>query len=194
MLLALGVDDLIVSMADDLNQLNKDKDIVFSNAPLKERIMPIIRLSTWATMTAATIVGIGQVLRQPIANSILKRQVKIANSQLSTDSITLKNALTKNQYEAAVKYNWLKPVNFGTAVENLTAERVSKNQLLDKLFTHVGGPNNPDFVGRGIFSGLNFEVTTSNANTIARHLPRPYVTKNNIIKYDMPKWIFNLFK
>lgn len=55
---ATGAKDAVVSMANDVHQLNKDVSTVFSNAPLEERIGPAIHVGTFAVGTAATIVGV----------------------------------------------------------------------------------------------------------------------------------------
>jgi len=60
---ATGVKDAIVSLAEDVHQLNKDVSTVFANAPLEERIGPAIRVGTFAVGTAANIVGGVQAAR-----------------------------------------------------------------------------------------------------------------------------------
>jgi RHS repeat-associated protein len=49
---------------------------------------------------------------------------------------------------------------FGKAVENATAKTINRSYA-SGLFEHVGGPNNVDFIGKGIFTGLEFDVTTN---------------------------------
>jgi RHS repeat-associated protein len=66
---ATGAKDLIVSTAEVVNQLNSDKDTVFSDAPLDERIMPSVRLGSWAVSTSANIVGGVQAARGALALS-----------------------------------------------------------------------------------------------------------------------------
>ena len=66
---ATGAKDLIVSTAEVVNQLNSDKDTVFSDAPLDERIMPSVRLGSWAVSTSANIVGGVQAARGVLALS-----------------------------------------------------------------------------------------------------------------------------
>ncbi len=60
---ATGAKDAVVSLANDVRQLNKDVSTVFSNAPLEERIGPAIRVGSFAVGTAANIVGGVQAAR-----------------------------------------------------------------------------------------------------------------------------------
>jgi len=62
-----GIKDTIVDTADNVHQLNSDVAAVFSNAPLSERIMPSIRLGTYAVSTAANAVGLVQAGRGVLA-------------------------------------------------------------------------------------------------------------------------------
>ena len=66
---ATGLKDLAVSTAERVQDLNSDKDTVFSDAPLNERALPSIRLGTWAVSTAANIVGTAQIIRAELAFS-----------------------------------------------------------------------------------------------------------------------------
>ena len=45
-------------------------------------------------------------------------------------------------------------------VERLLARDVQRLPFLDELFRHVGGPRQPDFVGRGLWREATFDVTT----------------------------------
>lgn len=58
---ATGATGALVQMAEDINHLNEDTGVVFSNAPLEERLPHCAHLGIWATETAATIVAVGQV-------------------------------------------------------------------------------------------------------------------------------------
>ncbi len=49
------------------------------------------------------------------------------------------------------------------------------------LFEHLGGPGNPDFVGRGILSGMSFDITTT--SQISSHLARSYGISLTILTY-----------
>jgi hypothetical protein len=60
---AYGVTDLVVEKSEAINQLNEDADVVFSNAPVEERLMPSVRLGLWATEQAALAVGTAQIAK-----------------------------------------------------------------------------------------------------------------------------------
>jgi len=53
-------------------------------------------------------------------------------------------------------------------------------------FHYVGGPSNPDFVGRSLLRGMTFDITTP--RQITAHLLRPYGPGLNIITYSRPPW------
>ena len=65
---ATGGTGLLVSQAEAVNQLNQDTSVVFSQAPLEERLPHCVHLGGWATETAATVVGIGQLAKVGIAS------------------------------------------------------------------------------------------------------------------------------
>jgi RHS repeat-associated protein len=60
---ATGATGLLVSQAEAVNQLNQDTNVVFSQAPLEERLPHCVHLGVWATGTAATVVGAGQAVK-----------------------------------------------------------------------------------------------------------------------------------
>jgi len=66
---ATGLIDVLVSTANNVQQMNSDVRTVFSNAPLEERILPSIRVGTFAVGTAATFVGAGQLAVQGVSSS-----------------------------------------------------------------------------------------------------------------------------
>ena len=63
-------------------------------------------------------------------------------------------------------------MQFGNAVERLVDQSARSNSLMRQLFGHRGGPSNPDFVGRGPYTGLNYDITTPRG--VGPHLARPY--------------------
>jgi len=63
---ATGTTDLLVRQAGAGNRLNEDVRVVFSNAPLEERLPHAVHLGVWATGTAAQIVGAGQLAKAGI--------------------------------------------------------------------------------------------------------------------------------
>jgi RHS repeat-associated protein len=58
-----GVTDRVVSTANSVDRLNADVRTVFSHAPIEERILPSVRVGTFAVSTAATLVGVGQLAK-----------------------------------------------------------------------------------------------------------------------------------
>ena len=77
-------------------------------------------------------------------------------------------------------------MQYGNAVERMTAQQLRETPLISRLFQHVGGPSNPDFIGRGLFSGLNFDITTNSARSITNHLSRGYGRGLIIATYSRP--------
>ncbi|AEE48476.1 hypothetical protein Halhy_0567 [Haliscomenobacter hydrossis DSM 1100] len=113
----------------------------------------------------------------------LQSAASSANSELSSD---LRGAggriLSDREYSAAsnAEEPWLGPVFYGTAVERLAAEQLISNSNFKK----VGGPNQPDFIGKGKYEGLIFDITTIGA--IPAHLVRSYGKKLIFANYARP--------
>jgi RHS repeat-associated protein len=74
---ASGITDRLVATSEKINRLNQDADLVFSNAPVEERLLPSVRLGVWAVGTAAAVVGVGQLAK--------------AGLQATPESTTVKN-------------------------------------------------------------------------------------------------------
>ncbi len=49
----------------------------------------------------------------------------------------------------------------GNLFEGMAAQLFGETPLLSRLFQYVGGTNNPDFVGRGLFNGLSIDITAN---------------------------------
>lgn len=67
------------------------------------------------------------------------------------------------------------------------------SELHSQLFKHVGGPNNPDFVGQpgSRAATMNFDITTT--AQVGKHLNRKgYGAGLNVLTYDRPQG-FRLF-
>lgn len=58
---ASGVTDALVSIAEEVDRLNKDLSIVFSNPNLKDRILPSVHVGLFAVLTSAQIIGFTQI-------------------------------------------------------------------------------------------------------------------------------------
>jgi RHS repeat-associated protein len=63
---ATGATDYLFRQAGEVAALNEDVSVVFSGAPLEERLPHAIHLGIWATGTAATIVGAAQLAKAGI--------------------------------------------------------------------------------------------------------------------------------
>ena len=65
---ATGATDALIRQAESVDRLNEDVDVVFSNAPIGERVPHAIHLGGWATGKAAQIVGLAQLARSTTIN------------------------------------------------------------------------------------------------------------------------------
>jgi RHS repeat-associated protein len=80
-----GITDRLVKTSEKIDQLNADADVVFSNAPLEERLLPSVRLGVWATTIAAAIVGAGQLTKAAgaatteLANPVPNRMARVVS-------------------------------------------------------------------------------------------------------------------
>jgi hypothetical protein len=122
----------------------------------------------------------------------LQRVTTSANQQLGQNPSSARGVLTQAEYAAGQRYPRVARMQYGNAMERLVAKDIRSRWLLDKLFTHVGGPNNPDFVGKGLFRGLTFDITTNTDRAISSHLTRPYGQDLILALYDRPP-VFRLF-
>jgi RHS repeat-associated protein len=58
-----GITDALVSTAEEIDQLNRDVDTVFSNAAIEERLPAAVNLGWTSVSTAANIIGVAQGIR-----------------------------------------------------------------------------------------------------------------------------------
>jgi len=79
-------------------------------------------------------------------------------------------------------------MNYGKAVEKLTAKDIRESTIWSMLYKPVGGPGKPDSIGRSLFSGMNFDITTGTLRSINEHLARLYGTGLIIPTYTRPPW------
>jgi RHS repeat-associated protein len=121
-----------------------------------------------------------------IAEDILQRVTDSANRKLATNLNLAQEVLTHEQYASGQRYPNVARMVYGNAVEGMTAQQISKNPLLSSVFEHVGGPYQPDFIGRGLFNGLNFDITTNTPRSITGHLSRAYGQGLIITTYSRP--------
>jgi hypothetical protein len=76
-------------------------------------------------------------------------------------------------------------MQYGNAVERIVGNKIEDSWIDRSLFEPVGGPSNPDFVGKGPLQGMNFDITTP--GQVSSHLAREgYGAGLNVIKYIRP--------
>ncbi|HEX7275528.1 MAG TPA: RHS repeat-associated core domain-containing protein, partial [Nitrososphaeraceae archaeon] len=121
----------------------------------------------------------------PDATKVLQNITNTVSSELAANPNLAQNVLSAGEYAAGQRASWLANMQYGNAVERLAAEHINQSPLHRQLFQYVGGPSRPDFVGRGIGSGLNFDITTPRA--INAHLARPgYGSGLQVCTYERP--------
>jgi len=91
--------------------------------------------------------------------------------------------LSKAEYMAGQANPSVAPMQYGNAIERMVAQQIN-NSPLKYFYKHVGGPNNPDFLGSGVFNGLQFDTTTP--GSVTAHLSRPYGQGLIMILYNRP--------
>lgn len=128
--------------------------------------------------------------RRPLSRAILQRVTTTQNASLAGNLRLARGVLSPREYASAQRVPGLARMQYGNTVERLVARDIRRSPFLRHLYQHVGGPNNPDFVGRTIFRGINYDITT--AAQIAAHLNRPYGPGLQIVTYTRPPG-FTLF-
>jgi hypothetical protein len=126
-----------------------------------------------------------------VARSRLQVVTDVQNAALAANPRIAQTVLSPAEYAAASRRPWLARMQYGNAVERLVAQEVNQSSRTSTWLRHVGGPNNPDFVGSGRLSGMNFDITTEAAREA--HYARPgYGYGLNVIPYERPA-TFSLF-
>ncbi|MGZ5427913.1 MAG: hypothetical protein ACXWFS_02785 [Thermoanaerobaculia bacterium] len=129
--------------------------------------------------------------RTATARGVLQRVTTTTNARLAANPALAQEVLSDAEYAAGQASKRVAPMQYGNALERMVAERVQESRILGRLYEHVGGPSNPDFIGRGIFEGLNLDITTP--RSVRAHLARPgYGPGLLISKYQRPAG-FSLF-
>jgi len=106
----------------------------------------------------------------PKAKSVLQNLTNQVNQELAANPRLAASVLSPEEIDAAVN-PFIARMQYGNAVERLVANRIKADPTLSSMFKHVGGPNNPDFIGQGAFQGMKFDITTPAQE--AAHLARP---------------------
>jgi RHS repeat-associated protein len=118
-----------------------------------------------------------------IADDILQGVTETANKRLGANPGLAQNVLRPREYAAGQANPSIARMQYGNAIERMVRNRV-ENSILQYFFEHVGGPNNPDFIGKSIFDGLQFDITTP--GSVASHLARPYGQGLILLLYNRP--------
>lgn len=121
-----------------------------------------------------------------IARGVLQRLTDSANRSLGANPGSARQVLSPLEYSAGQANPRIARLEYGNAVEEMVARQIGRNPLLSSLFEHIGGPNTPDFIGRGIFTGLRFDITTDTTRSIVSHLSRAYGQGLIITTYSRP--------
>jgi hypothetical protein len=93
----------------------------------------------------------------------LQAHVDVASAELAANPAVAELVLSEPELA-----HFLNPksdfyaASWGKAVERLTARQIRANPLSDSILQHIGGPYEPDFVGRGgtFAQDYMFDVTT----------------------------------
>ncbi len=141
--------------------------------------------------TATTWLWTDKAVRR-IAYQALQGLTNKANRILSNDHNLVKTVLTPLEYSAAQNDERVARMAFGNAIHRITTRSVGGNSIPSLFFDPVGGKGQPDFIGRGLFSGMNFDITTSTLCSVNEHLARPYGSGLIIPTYSRPPW-FKVF-
>jgi RHS repeat-associated protein len=167
---ASGITDRLVATSEKINRLNQDADLVFSNAPVEERLMPSIRLGLWATGTAAAVVGTGQLAKaaegaignRGVTNPIPSRLARVAPARYA-ESPTLAAPEAQDAFVTAADDIAGIKTSRGLA-ERLTLVDEANNLIegpfavfeFDAPTSGIASPtfrSNPGFVGRDLTAG-----------------------------------------
>jgi hypothetical protein len=121
-----------------------------------------------------------------LAQDILQNVTNSQSARLANDPALAQEVLSQAEYSAGQNTTRVAKMQYGNAVERMVARQIEESPLLLYTLKHVGGPNNPDFVGKGIFDGLNLYITTNTSQSITSHQLRPYGPGLLISTYSRP--------
>jgi hypothetical protein len=121
-----------------------------------------------------------------VSRRILQRVTDAENDTLGANPGLARQYLSPRDYLNGQRNPALARANYGKALENMVAARVRNSRVLSSKFRRVGNADNPDFVGRGIFSGINYDIFSNNARQIASHGARWYGPGLQSARYFRP--------
>ena len=105
-----------------------------------------------------------------------------ANSKLAANPGVARSVLSLAEYKAGQNYPSVARLEYGNAVERMVASSIEESPL-KFLFQSISGPGSPDVIGKAVFKGLQFDITTNNPHSILAHIKRPYGNKVILILY-----------
>jgi hypothetical protein len=123
----------------------------------------------------------------PDAAGILQAHVNAASAELATNPSIAADVLSDKELAHFLNPNSdFYEATWGKAVERLAARQIADNPLSDSILQHIGGPYEPDFVGRGgtFAEDQMFDVTTVDHE--AAHYDRWYGKDVYYIHYWRP--------
>jgi hypothetical protein len=127
---------------------------------------------------------------RPNPTAVLQNLTTEAAERLGANPSLAETVLERSRYAAGQRDLRVARMEYGNAVERLVAQEIRESPLHRQIFEYVSGPNNPDFVGRGIFAG-NLDITTP--GQIGVHLAREgYGAGLQVVTYQRPA-TFKLF-
>jgi hypothetical protein len=129
----------------------------------------------------------------PDATKVFQNTTTAQNAELAANPALARTALSPAEYAAGQRSVPVARMQYGNAVERLTADEIRRFPLHRQLFDRAGGPSRPDFTGApgGPAAGMNFDITTP--GQVGAHLARPgYGPGLNVVTYQRPP-LFRLF-
>lgn len=95
-----------------------------------------------------------------IAAKVIGRMTTAAVEKLAANPGLLRVVLGESRYIAGQTSSGIARLNFGQAVHSMVADAVAANPILSRVLTYSSN-NGVDFVGKGLLSGVQIEITTA---------------------------------
>lgn len=109
-----------------------------------------------------------------------------ANRRLGANPELAHEFLGQPEFLAGQTSSSVARMEYDNAIERMVAQQIKETPVISGLYKHVGGPNNPDFIGTGLFNGLKFDITTNTTRSLSSHLSRAYGRGLIIATYTRP--------
>jgi RHS repeat-associated protein len=139
-----------------------------------------------STMMMGPIAG---KLLQPVTRwagrTLLQRLSTTQANRLAANPALAKGYLSGPEYRRGMWDVGFAKMKYGKAVERMVARRTNGSPILKRLYTYKGGKSQPDFEGRFMFRGIDFDITTP--GQVSAHLTRPgYGPGLEVVTYRRP--------